>query len=223
MGRAKTRPHSQRTVIAARLHKQGASSLFCDAETRAAPNGAAQAEFWNSKTMMIVSSLERAEATFEKYAPRYVVSVLDAEEPTPPAFSSILKENRLKLIGDCARPEDCCGGDAKSRCAKILELAERWKQEREPRPPILIHCRRGAARSMAVAYILMCAIEKASSEKAIAARLRAAAPHADPNLLLVAEADALLGRDDRMVEAILDLGPASGCGGGSVVTLPVAA
>jgi len=171
--------------------------------------------------MIIVSSLDHAEAAFKKYAPAYVISILERDEPTPPAFDAVPEDNHLKVIEDCSRAADV--GDCENRCKKLLALAERWRSDPEPKAPILIHCHKGVARSMAVAYILMCAIEKGACEKAIAHRLRNAAPHADPNLMLVSEADALMDRDDRMVEAILDLCPSCGAVEKPVVVLPVAA
>ncbi len=171
--------------------------------------------------MIIVSSLEHAEVAFKEYAPGYVISILDNDEPTPPAFDCVPDENHLKLIEDCSRSSDPM--DCENRCAKLLAIAERWRAEPDPRAPILIHCHQGVARSMAVAYILMCAIEQDTCERRIADRLRNAAPHADPNLMLVSEADALMNREDRMVEAILDLCPSCGAVENQVVTLPVAA
>ena len=173
--------------------------------------------------MIIVSALNCAEAAFERHSPGYVVSVLDRDEPTPPVFDSLAPENHLKLIGDCCRPDrQACAGE-NNRCRLLVELAGRWRREADPKPPILIHCHEGAARSMAVAYILLCAIENGGCEKEIAQRLRQAAPHADPNLMLVSEADAFMGRNDRMVEAILGLCPCSGCVNAPIITLPVAA
>ena len=162
--------------------------------------------------MIIVSSLDHAEEAFRKHNPSYVISLLDCDEPTPPVFNALPPNNHLRLIGDCAKADappksgenECAGGP--TRCASILDVAKAWKKD-DKKSPILIHCNEGAARSMAVAFILMCAIEDKQSESSIAKRLRAAAPHADPNLLLVSEADAALGRNDRMVEAVLDLCP----------------
>lgn len=173
--------------------------------------------------MIIVSSLKHAEEAFRLYKPGYVISILDVDEPTPPVFDTLPAGNHIKLIGDCSRGDDQadCGGKT-VRCGKIIDVVKRWAAESSPRPSILIHCHQGAARSMAVAYILMCAIEHKGCEKEIAQRLRKAAPHADPNLLLVSEADAALGRDDRMVEAILDLCPCCNTVGAPIVTLPVA-
>ncbi|MEO1243524.1 MAG: hypothetical protein AAFX54_16570 [Pseudomonadota bacterium] len=171
--------------------------------------------------MIIVSSLDHAVEAFRKHRPAYVVSILDVDEPTPPAFDTLPSENHIKLIGDCSRGGADCDGQS-ARCNEILDIARRWVQDGR-KSPILIHCNEGAARSMAVAYIMMCAIEPAQSEKDIAARLRSAAPHADPNLLLISEADAALGRNDRMIEAILDLCPCCSTVGAPIVTLPLAA
>ena len=171
--------------------------------------------------MIVVSSLDHAEETFRTYAPGFVISILDQADPEPPAFTGLPPENHIILCEDCSR-KDC--QDAKqSRCAKILDVAERWRSLAAPRPPILIHCCKGVSRSMAVAYILICAIEKNRCEKDIARSLRQAAPHADPNLMLISEADALLERDDRMVDAILDLCPCCNAVDKPIITLPLAA
>lgn len=168
---------------------------------------------------ILVSSIGGSGLAFQKYRPSYVISILDEDEPIPPIFSALPSERHLKLIDDSfLAGNNGLSGDA-SQCKKLISLAERWDLQ----SPVLIHCHRGVARSMAAAYILMCAIEKNSCEKALAARLRQAAPHADPNILLVSEADALMGRNDRMIEAILDLCPSSGTISAPIVTLPVEA
>ena len=172
--------------------------------------------------MIIVSSLDHVEEAFQKHRPAYVVSILDVDEPTPPVFDALPEGNHIKLIGNCSRAGDPACAEQPSRCDQILKLAERWSAD-ETKAPILIHCIEGAARSMAVAYILMCAIEENAPESEIATRLRQAAPHADPNLLLISEADKALGREDRMVEAILDLCPCCSSVVAPIVTLPLAA
>ena len=168
--------------------------------------------------MIVVSSLNHAEEAFRRYRPSHVVSILDCEEPTPPAFDALAPENHITLIENCSESAQC-DEDKQSRCDRLIALARRWDRK----APVLIHCNQGVARSMAAAYILMCAVEDEHCEKDIAERLRKAAPHADPNLLLVSEADSLLDRDDRMVEAILDLCPSCGAVAAPIVTLPVAA
>ncbi len=171
--------------------------------------------------MIVVSSLGHSEEAFRKYKPSHVISILDYEEPTPPVFDTLPPENHIKIIENCSRGSDC--DDESTRCARLVAFAQHWAEGGKTRAPLLIHCHQGVARSMAAAYIIMCAVEKNHCEKEIAARLRRAAPHADPNLLLISEADALLSRNDRMVEAILDLCPCSGTVAAPIVTLPVAA
>lgn len=175
--------------------------------------------------MIIVSSLDAAPAAYKTYRPSYVISILDEREPAPPMFEALADERHLLFSEDCSRAissSDCTDND-NGRCNRLVKLADRWLQDGDKDASILIHCHQGVARSMAVAYILMCAIEKNHCEKEIAARLRKAAPHADPNLMLVSEADALLHRDDRMVEAILDLCPCSKATQTPIVALPLAA
>ena len=171
--------------------------------------------------MIIVSSLGHSEEAFRKYKPSHVVSILETDEPTPPVFDTLPAENHVRLIENCSRGENALG--TVTRCKKLVDVARRWAASDDPKAPILIHCHLGVARSMAAAYIIACTVEENCCEKELAQRLRKAAPHADPNLLLISEADALLGRDDRMVEAVLDLCPCCSTVSAPIVTLPIAA
>jgi predicted protein tyrosine phosphatase len=140
-----------------------------------------------------------------------VISILDKNDPTPPPCSALAEGRHLALDGSA---------DETIWCPAVIDFAKRWAETSDN---VLIHCHRGVARSMAIAYILMCVREKGCCEEKIARRLRAAAPHADPNILLISKADALLGRDDRMVGAILDLCPCCSTVSAPIVTLPVEA
>jgi predicted protein tyrosine phosphatase len=158
---------------------------------------------------IIVSSLQAAPAAFELHKPGFVASICDRDDVAPEAFGSLPAGRHLKL--DPAASEI-------DIAPAVIEFAKAWAQTDEN---ALIHCHRGVARSTAIAYIMMCVREPQMCEEKIAERLRAAAPHADPNLLLVSEADRLLGRGDRMVSAILDLCPCCGAVCSQIVTLPV--
>ena len=160
--------------------------------------------------LLVVSSLDAAADAFAHYGAGYVVSILDSEDATPEPFRDLPKERHLKLD-----PSAC----EETMAPMLVDFARAWAASDEN---ILIHCHRGVARSTAIAYILICTREAGECEEKIAARLRAAAPHADPNVRLVSEADRLLGRDDRMVGAILDLCPCCSTVCAPVVTLPVA-
>lgn len=159
---------------------------------------------------IVVSSLDAAAGAYAGAKPGYVISVLDSDDAVPDPFRRLPKERHLRVD-----PAAC----EKAMAPAIVAFAKDWAANNED---ILIHCHRGVARSMAIAYILLCARESGECEEKIAARLRAAAPHADPNVRLVSEADRLLSREDRMVGAILDLCPCCATVCAPVVTLPVA-
>lgn len=162
---------------------------------------------------IIVSSYDKAADAYRTYQPAYVVSILGADDGPRHGFDGLARERLIELRGDCSNL------DASNRgCRALIELARRWDRA----APILIHCQEGVARSMAAAYILLCAAQSDRCEHELAKKLRQAAPHADPNLLLISQADHLLGRDDRMVEAVLDLCPCAGVVCDDVVILPLA-
>jgi predicted protein tyrosine phosphatase len=89
------------------------------------------------------------------------------------------------------------------RVEDVVGFVRKW----DGRGDILVHCSRGVSRSTAAAFVVMCLREPNTAEAALASRLRAAAPFADPCPLLIAYADALMGRGGRMIDAIEDLPP----------------
>lgn len=172
---------------------------------------------------IIVSSLGGSGAAFAEHKPSHVISILDYDEPTPPAFDVLDPSHHLKVIENCSRgAASCIETKGAERCGRLIEFARDWAGGGPDRAPLLIHCHQGVARSMAAAYIIMCAVEGGACEHMLARRLRDAAPHADPNILLISEADALLDRKDRMVEAMLDLCPCTRAVASPIVILPVA-
>ena len=92
--------------------------------------------------------------------------------------------------------------------ADLIGFAQHWNR----RGPLVIHCMAGISRSTASAFIVLCALNPAVSEVALARHLRAMSASAIPNRRLVALADDALGRAGRMRAAIagLDLGEALG-------------
>lgn len=71
---------------------------------------------------------------------------------------------------------------------------------------LIIHCYAGISRSPAAAFIVAAALWPAEDEYALALALRQASASATPNPRLVALADAYLGRNGRMIEAIRAIG-----------------
>ena len=68
---------------------------------------------------------------------------------------------------------------------------------------------------------MLCDIHGPGSEQDIARGLRARAAHAQPNKLMIRHADALMGREGRMIAAVEAMGPARIVWEGEVVELPL--
>jgi predicted protein tyrosine phosphatase len=71
---------------------------------------------------------------------------------------------------------------------------------------VAVLCYAGVSRSTAAAYALACQASAPGEEDRLARRLRRLSPAATPNTLMIALADAALGRDGRMVCAIAAIG-----------------
>jgi predicted protein tyrosine phosphatase len=95
---------------------------------------------------------------------------------------------------------------SKSHVEKLLAFVRRWDQG-----PLLIHCWAGVSRSTAAAFIAACALRPHRNEAEIAQTVRANSPTATPNARLVAIADAMLGRNGRMVAAVEKIGRGCNC------------
>ena len=168
--------------------------------------------------MLIVSSLQGVSEAYRRYLPARVISLL-SEDETAPVFEGLAPENYLELYVE----RECCSNSikaaAQARAAEIIAFIKEWDGSGD----ILLHCNRGVARSTAAAFIIMCMREPNENETTLAARLRKAAPCADPCPMIVSYADDLLGRDGRMIDAIEDLPPPCPAICAPVVTLPLAA
>lgn len=86
---------------------------------------------------------------------------------------------------------------------------------------MVIHCWAGVSRSTAGAFTALCLFRPDLPETVIAERLRARSPEATPNARLVALADARLGREGRMIEAIRRIGRGADAFEGSVFSMVI--
>jgi predicted protein tyrosine phosphatase len=166
--------------------------------------------------MIVVCSLQHLDATVARHRPSHVLTLLspgpeDGTRRSPPF------ERHLQLaFHDIIAPRDGLLAPDGTAVGAILGFAHGWSDER----PMLVHCWAGISRSSAAAYIIACA-RNPGREHDIADELRRRAPFATPNALMVAIADNLLQRSNRMVEAIVRIGRGAEAFQGSPYVLPI--
>ena len=155
--------------------------------------------------MIVVTSLRDAPRQALIHGATHVVGVLspDSEHPT---FERVKGNNHLCLsFHDVALPTSGMAGPQSTDLTRLLGFLENWNGQ----SPLLIHCWAGISRSTASAYIATCLLRPQIDEMQLALELREASPSATPNPLLIALADAALGRDGRMQKAIANIGRGS--------------
>ncbi len=142
-------------------------------------------------------------ALSERIRPSHVITLLDPadEMPTP---NGVAGHRHLKLgLHDTVHTAPGKVPPDEVHVRELLLFAEAWNRTQ----PMLVHCWAGISRSTASAYAIACMMSGPGHESQIAQRLRSLAPHAQPNVRIIALADAVLQRDGRMVEAIDAIGP----------------
>ncbi|HTI67347.1 MAG TPA: hypothetical protein VL460_07345 [Caulobacteraceae bacterium] len=150
---------------------------------------------------ILVCPLAHADALCRDRGATHAVSLL-AGAAEPPDFA-LPAERRLHLrFNDIAQPTEGLVAPNAAHIAALLAFLASWNG----RSPLLVHCWAGVSRSTAAAFAAACLREGAGGEPAMAQRLRAAAPFATPNPLIVALADEALGRGGAMVRAIAAIG-----------------
>ncbi|MEM9734374.1 MAG: protein tyrosine phosphatase [Pseudomonadota bacterium] len=85
---------------------------------------------------------------------------------------------------------------------RYFETLSAWGRE----TPVLLHCWMGISRSTAAALAGAALFDPAQDMAVLAQRLRGLSPIATPNPLLIAHADAILGLEGRLVEAVKAIG-----------------
>lgn len=148
--------------------------------------------------------------------PSRLVSVVAPDEmpATPPGIDA---DRHLRVgVDDICEPFAGQVVPEAHHVDTIVRFLSAW----DPGEPILVHCIAGISRSMATALIAM-VLRAEGEEQQAAARLRSAAPHAQPNRLIVALADRLLARDGRLIAARDSMGSATAAYAGPLVPLPV--
>lgn len=169
---------------------------------------------------IIVCPLISLESVIDTHAPSHVISLLSPGTmiETP---SGIERSRHLAVeVNDIDAPMDGLVHPEDRHAQAVLDFVAAWADDPREDPPIAIHCYAGISRSMASAFLALCALNPAADEVAIAADLRSAAPFAKPNPLLVHSGDRLLDRGGRMIAALEAMGEAEFAPLGVPVFLP---
>ena len=152
--------------------------------------------------MLHVCPLSQLDATLKAYRPTHVLSlvspgtVVALPDDYCPTHHLVLEFNDI--------PEERQGFLAPS-CEHVLQILEFGRSVPSP-APLLVHCWAGVSRSTAAAYMIACDQLPTIHEAWLAAYLRDVSPVATPNPRLVALADSLLQRHERMTRAIAQIG-----------------
>lgn len=158
-------------------------------------------------TRINVCSLRLIDETARTTGARSLVTLINVG--TPVGRPTTIEPDRHLFIGvsDIVEPLDGHIHPAEEHVRKLLDFAKVWDRQE----PVIVHCYAGVSRSTAAAFIIACAVAPERPEAEIAGKIRASSPTATPNRLLVAVADAMLGRDGRMVAAIEAIGRGEDC------------
>jgi predicted protein tyrosine phosphatase len=162
-----------------------------------------------------VCPLSRLAETVSRSGARHIVTIINDGPPVvrPDAVDAA---NHLRIgVHDICEPMDGMICPAEEHVGDFLRFMTAWDR----RAPVVVHCFAGISRSTAAAFSGLCAVRPDVDEAEIAWRLRSRSPQATPNLRIVALADAILGRDGRMVRAVEAIGRGSEAIEGAVFAL----
>lgn len=131
----------------------------------------------------------------------HLLSILDPDAPLPPLFNFNPPGARLTLrFHDIILQHPDYILPRREDMAAALEFG-RTLPARDP-AHLLIHCHMGVSRSTAAAIALLLQAHPGLDEDAAVAHIHALRPRAWPNSLMIRHADALLGREGRLLAAV---------------------
>jgi predicted protein tyrosine phosphatase len=199
-------PNEEASSSSAKMRSQDVPAREISAQEHVQPN-----------PLVYVCPLSLVPFAISRHQPSHLVTLLDPEiaVPTP---QGILPERHLRLgVHDVAQQRVDLTHPTAEHVENLLKFISRWDR----RSPLLIHCFAGISRSTAAAFVTMCKFNEPGHEHEIAWALRVRAPHAQPNRLIVALADEILGRRGRMVRAVDAIGPGQVVFEGDIFGVPL--
>lgn len=167
---------------------------------------------------IIITPLRGLLDIIQIHKPSHVVTLTSPEHriDTP---DGVPPEQHLHIdIKDTAGPAEDAPLPHDDHIKALLEFGRLW----DAGAPLVVSCRAGINHSIAAAFILVCDRLDHVREGEIAAALRKRAAHAHPDRLMIRLADATLGRDGRMIDAIEAIGPGEAIENAPSVNFPLA-
>jgi predicted protein tyrosine phosphatase len=165
---------------------------------------------------ILITPLSALPDAIVSHRPSHIVTLLSSGYmiDTPNGFPA---ERHLRLAMHDIPDEGLPESPASAHIDRLIEFTRGW----DAKAPMLVHCWAGISRSTAATYTILCDRAGPGAEREIADELRARAPHAQPNRLLVRLADEALGRDGAMVRAIDAIGVGTMVTEGVPVEIPL--
>jgi predicted protein tyrosine phosphatase len=154
-----------------------------------------------------VCPLSRVPETVRASGARSLVTLIDKGTPVSRPPGIVAGNHLVVVLSDIVVEVEGHTLPGEPHVEKLLTFVRQWDQA----APLLIHCWAGVSRSTAAAFIAACALRPLRDEAEIAQAVRTNSPTATPNARLVAIADAMLGRNGRMVAAIEKIGRGRDC------------
>ena len=164
-----------------------------------------------------VCSLARLDRMIAQTGADHVLSLMSDHVARP---ERIAPERHLYIsVSDIVAPQEGTILPADTHIRQAIDFARSWDRARS----MIVHCYAGVSRSTASAFIAACALRPDFDEWELARTIRARSPTATPNARFVALADAMLGRDGRMIAAIESIGRGVDCHEGEPFHLDLSA
>jgi len=130
----------------------------------------------------------------------HVLSIIDTDEPLPPALARLgARESALLRFDDVVAEYPGFEACTEAQVAEILTFGERIHAG--PTDHLLVHCHAGISRSTAATAILMSQF-RPGQETAAFLRLLELRKHGWPNTRMVEFADRLLGRGGALLQGL---------------------
>jgi predicted protein tyrosine phosphatase len=165
---------------------------------------------------ILITPLSALPDAMASHGPSHIVSLLSSGYmiDTPNGFPAA-RHLRLSMhdVIDEGLPES----PARDHVDSLIAFGRGW----DANAPMIVHCWAGISRSTAATYTILTDRAGPGSEEEIARMLRARAPHAQPNKLIVRLADEALGRGGAMVRAIDRIGSGTLATEGVLVEMPL--